>query len=817
MNPLTLASSYETAVGLRRSSTRSYLFECSLIVSFILIVLHGFDLAPAIVVWAGIVASGILTICSLFSREQVSTLDYAVVALLLFEVCSIATSTYPANSWLQVERLTLGVAAYFCVSRLRSTLSIKLIVIAMCLLAVFMSIADLRHFLAAYSEWKQLAFGRLSDVKQSLTITDGTPSGEHFTRYLYLLGWALAGVGTPGRLRHLLGVVCALAAILCTLCILLSLSRGLYLALCIAIGTTVYRAVKHRDDICLQRCRVLTFVAIAVGVVGFLAFNTRVCLDLTRLIVFHDISQARSFEGRLHTWSTSIQLAKEHPLVGFGSGTYVLYGSVGLNNYEGDYVDQAFSTPVQLFFEHGIVSFVVYGALLIILVFSSQSRAENKFLQSSPYMNWIADISRIFLLSLLVRDLSYSTLFREEQATVGAFSLAGLLGFVRAHASTVGSEKLHAMRVGRASLAITFAVLSVVAVYRRLERGRSDICILEAVRTFRMHREADAVEHNRAAMRLLPSAFLDSQTGLLLAKSAHIDFQAGTNALVTEPSSEARQVIAEAKTAYESGIRSFGGDADWHFNQGWLHWANGDRQAAVACLRRAVDLDPATPLYRQSLIMMHLVLSHTGEAKDELLEILVRSPEVLDSRWWQQVLTTNGTVALEALRVGALNSGTRGGTPISKARQARLLLEMGDEGRAGRLLEDSLAALPGLSSAWRNYALILAKSGHWIESERALERAVFLNPWDYSAYYALSRVVLRADESNSPLRLQASQLFLIKAERTRAALLRTPESLRVPHKFGIKTFVRDDAVVNGLIDFCLPTLTLEFEKVVPVS
>jgi tetratricopeptide (TPR) repeat protein len=198
--------------------------------------------------------------------------------------------------------------------------------------------------------------------------------------------------------------------------------------------------------------------------------------------------------------------------------------------------------------------------------------------------------------------------------------------------------------------------------------------------------------------------------------------------------------------------------------------------------------------------------------------LLAQSPEVMDSQWWDALVVSHRQITDSALQraISSQDAESRP-DPIQMARRARLYLETGDATTAQSLLEKSLQLLPAMSGAWRNYGILLAHSDDWENAAKALERALFLDPWDSPAYYALSQVVLHLgpqESDASPQMNRLSVLFRAKAVRTQEALRRSPESLRASRRLQIQTPVPDDLVVQGLLQFCLPSMTREYEKLV---
>jgi tetratricopeptide (TPR) repeat protein len=779
-----------------------------------ILLLHGFGYVSALWGWIGLILI-VATLGGLHPLSaKFSAIDYTVVGVWLFEVVTVRFSSLPSNGWAYIEQLSLAIAAYFSVSRLKLSRSRSILGLFVCGLAISAAIPDTLHFLRRYSEWQQLDFGSIADVRQSLTVVGPKPAGVHYTIYLVFLAWGLASLVVSSapiwsRLAGSLAICAALTGIL------ISLSRGIYLAFIVsACGAYVALRSRGRKSL-LAEGRHKTISAAALLLMLGLSLGAVSGNSLAASATPTTDSARRSVEGRFFLWKQVLQRASGRPLLGFGARTLVLYGTEGITEVSGEAVDRAFSFPAQLIFERGLIGVLVYSCFFFIVFHSgfAHIRRVQSFRNPSTLRLYCFVLAAIG--ALLIRDLTYTTLFDDKAVTVGLFTLVALLNVDdRELDPSYKTNKLLSLTL----LALTIALGAIVTVHQAREAA-ADWYAAEAVNADSLHDEAGARKRMLRSYALASNPYFQAQAGLFSSRTFGIILQEnGTALLATNSDPQNDRTLAEAESSYKFSLNAFPREAAWQHNLGWLIWLGGDHAPGIQSVRQAVKLEPGTALYRESLILMLVQESDLGAAENELVSLLTLAPEIVDSRWWETLVSSRPQTTHFALQraISTLDADPHP-DPVQIARKGRLYMEIGDAKAAQPLLEKSLQKLPAMSGAWRNYGILLARGGDWENAGKALERAVFLDPWDSPAYYALSQVVLHLGPQHSEVSPQMNRLsamFRTRAARTDAASRRSPESLRASRRLQIQTPVPDDLVVEGLLQFCTPLMTREYETLV---
>ncbi len=746
-------------------------------------------------------------------RAPFTRIDYAVVGVWLFAVISIPLSSFPSNSWLYVEQVTIASSLYFSLSRFRSKVAISLLALFVCGLACVSAVPDLLHFLDRYSVWTELKFGSITDVRQSLTIVGSSPTGAHYTIYLFFLAVGSAfTIGPNGMPRWVrwLGAVTLCAGLAGTS---ISLSRGIGAGF---IAGTCWACLMLRlgSRARFRLGRRATAIAITLAVLGIGLLLRFTPPERFAATTANFESADRSSAGRFFLWKKVIQMARDRPWLGFGAHTFVLYGATGITQDGDEAVDRAYSFPVQLFFEQGFAGVIIYASLFAIVLCSAFTnlRGGETRSRSQLGLSWAA----AGLVAILVRDLTYTTLFDERAVTTGTFVLIAMIAWMERWRAPDKQNDSRPAICWRILVAGVVVALGIVVVAHRVRRGSAEWYSAEAVQADSERDYKGALQHSLRALAVLPDPYLRAQAGLFHAKSAGIALGDGGRPVLAAEDPEGLRQLVESEALYQASVDAFPREAAWQHNLGWLLWLKGDRPSALQKLRQAVDLEPGTALYRQSLILLLIDGSALASARDEIVTLLTIAPEVVDSPWWEGITvgqTSTARLALQ-LAIDRLASPLHA-SPITLARQARLCLEIGDISSADLLLKQSLRQLPAMSGAWRNYGLIQARRSQWDQSTESLERAVYLDPWDSGGYYALSQAILRTEPANkeeSQQMRRASDLFQAKAARLQTADKRSVESMRAYRKFQ-EISVPDDLTVGGLLEFCTPRPQLEYKKI----
>lgn len=135
---------------------------------------------------------------------------------------------------------------------------------------------------------------------------------------------------------------------------------------------------------------------------------------LTTVVMLKSLSQVRSFEGRIHLWRGSLELAGGHPWTGVGAFNFPLK-YVAASEARPAFGASAFNYFLQILVEKGIIGFAAY--LLLLFAFFKTSITGCRLAESRLHKT-AAILLMIGIAAVIVRDLTYSSMFINKGANV---------------------------------------------------------------------------------------------------------------------------------------------------------------------------------------------------------------------------------------------------------------------------------------------------------------------------------------------------------------------------------------------------------------
>ncbi len=211
----------------------------------------------------------------------------------------------------------------------------------------------------------------------------------------------------------------------------------------------------------------------------------------------------------------------------------------------------------------------------------------------------------------------------------------------------------------------------------------------------------------------------------------------------------------EARLEIEAAIKAYAGAAHFHNNLGEVLRASGDPEGAIACYRRALELEPRYP---QALNNLGLALHATGrasEARDAFARIVSAHPDSA------QAHNNLGIVEQSTGNLEAAVASFRRATELAPEQPhgwnnlGAALQAAGDLDGAGEALERAVALDPQAARVHYNRSRVLAARGDAEAAETSVRRALELDPGEPEFHVQLGfllRATGRFGESVQALR-----------------------------------------------------------------
>lgn len=354
---------------------------------------------------------------------RLNALDVSAYLVALVEIVGYFTSTYRANSFYYLAEVFF-LLLFYCLIRynLRYEYQRLTLFFFMALWAVFLAAVGFVAFYQLNARLRAAGFNDITNFRYSIYVLNpiGLAIGEWVTTLLLILPFPLMLFIRFRGSRFGRALFCLAATALLAVT-LMTFIRGGYVAVAafVLLGSALFRLYGL-----FSLRQILQFNA----VVALLTMVTLIPVAkpaLTTVSMLKTTSQVRSFEGRKSIWKNSLEIIKDHPLLGIGAYNFSMqYVEYKRQDEESGVAMRPFNYFLQLLIEKGVVGFLVYSLLTI--NFFRVSHKKIKLLGDDTYRKAVVILFMVAYAAVIVRDLSESSIFINRGAHT-------LLWFMFAH------------------------------------------------------------------------------------------------------------------------------------------------------------------------------------------------------------------------------------------------------------------------------------------------------------------------------------------------------------------------------------------------
>lgn len=710
------------------------------------------------------------------TKLRIRAVDGAALALLAFEVPSLLYSQDRANSVRASEVVALAVLAYFTLRLLmRAPLRAAWLAALLGLAGAGLAISGILQFKAGAG---QLAAVGLTDFvafrSRFIHPIRGWLPGECFTVLLLALPFACAAAAYLWRLGSSTGrfgqaVLALLPAFPIVAVLFLSLSRAVFwstiLFFFVACGLmAVYRVVSLRAASLL--------LAGSLGVLLLiLACDAALYPGIFRAYAGGHTSQVRSTQGRIGIWSRSLELMRGHRWWGVGSSNAALslLSSADQEETTG-FASRAFSLPIQVLAEKGLIGFAVYSAFLLLAGWefhrgmrshlpqtagtsppstvgkrNSGRRGNNEErvrLQSENAHRAMRCCFAAGLAAVLLRELTYSSLLEHALTLALAFTLAALM---------CSASQPDGLKIKPIAIAIAAVVLVLQWPYYHFDQA--DAKLTEYYSQVVSANFSGARESIDEAIRLWPwngryygwRAYIESQQ---LPSQCPEHSKADDSGM----SGAQKKLAQKAAEDYRHALMLNRRDAVAHHDLAWIEHLLGDNVSAARDWRESVEIDPDNAAFHLSYGMFLEESGAVRAAREQYESAIELTPSILDSPFFTRYrnqspeaadLIVKDSIARIESRLG------QGDDPILEARLGKLYLYAGNLSRSGKLLEDAAQQLPNLPLVWFNLGELNEVRGDSAQALICYQRARAIDASLIGPYLRMGEISLQSGEKDS--------------------------------------------------------------------
>jgi tetratricopeptide (TPR) repeat protein len=709
---------------------------------------------------------------------RVRTIDWAALALLIFEIPSVLFSQYRANSIRASEVVALSVLVYFALRVLmRAPQRAAWLAALLGLGGAWLAVTGILEFKAGT---EQLAAVGLTEFvafrSRFIHPIHGWIPGECFTALLLVLPFACAaaaylwGIGSAkGKIGLAVLSILPVAPIVAVL--FLSLSRAVFWSTILFFVATCGLMAAYR--VVTLRTASLVLAGAFGTLLLIMACETALYAGIFSTYAGGHTSQVRSTQGHIGIWSRSLELMRGHAWWGVGSSNAALslLSSADQEETTG-FASRAFSLPIQILAEKGLVGFAVYSAFLLLAGWefhrgmrpspldasgsnaaaargkrgrTNRNKHEDRLqLQSENAHRAMKCCFAAGLIVVLLRELTYSSLLEHTLTMAAALALAALM---------CATSQPDGLAIKPVAIAVASVVLILQWPFHQF--NQADAMLREFYSQVASAKFSAARESIDEAIRLWPwnaryygwRAYVASQQ---LPSQCSGHSASGEHNLSEQ---EKKSALAAAND-YRQELALNDRDAVAHHDLAWLEHLLGDDANAAQDWRKSVEIDPDNAAFHLSYGMFLEESGSVEAARAQYESAIERMPSILDSPFFTRYRNRQTEAADSTVKEAISKLESRlgqGNDPILEARLGKLYQSTGNLGRARKLLEDAAQKLPNLPLVWFNLGELNEAQGNQAQARTCYEKARAIDSSLAGPYLRIGEISLRAGEKDSAI------------------------------------------------------------------
>jgi len=352
---------------------------------------------------------------SSYKLQRLNALDYSLLLVVLFELLSFTFSTYPPNSFQWLMEICFLFLFYNLVRfNLKHEYQRVALYIFITLCALCLAYLGILNLIRLQQRLSSLGYTDLTDFRNLIWFLNpvGISIGEWVTVLFVMLPFPVI-LFIKYRQKLWVRIVTLACVVAIVFTISITFIRGAYIALAayFVIGTILFYVYKIFP---LKKILLFNVVVLGLLVICMLPFARPA---ITTLSILKTASQSRSLEARRSIWKNSLDIVKQHPILGIGANNFAMqYVAYNDSGSDSAFVIRPFNYFLHILIEKGIVGLVVY--LLLLVSFFWVSHRKVKRLKGDVYRASVVICFMTAYATILVRDLSESSILANRGVTI---------------------------------------------------------------------------------------------------------------------------------------------------------------------------------------------------------------------------------------------------------------------------------------------------------------------------------------------------------------------------------------------------------------
>lgn len=685
---------------------------------------------------------------------RLSLIDCALMGLWVAEILELAGSSYRRNSFNSLYDFAVLSTAYGLYRVIAVYWpAVKGSMPVLGVLAGAVGCAQLCFAIPWYRDAMAAGFAEVGVLKAQMPGGIVPLVNDRATVLLLLLPLTVSVVNFATKTKRLQNISVVVACVSCTLvtvALLLTMSRGAYLAAVIFWGVLLLAATLARVRV--QQVWIICVSSIVLATVFVIIAVPAMTGELYRMASAHQsVSQGRSVDAHFAIWKAAWRIGSQHVVLGVGPNNFpIQFLPLISESSSATFAGRTFNTPLQVFAERGLIgvgSFAMFFSCILIVTLRSLKADHDEDAKLTYAIVLAASIA------LFARELTYSSVLISPAVSI---LVCYLFAVVADQDSRVYPMRVRTLSAIGSRLPSYGAILALVVIAGLTGVFTVKFRYIEAERD--AHQAASSWasgEDDQGRKAFLMAEHLDSDNAYLAGFQGLAEGQRALipdGLLIGNPYPQnlvrERDALLASINSYETASRQNPRDDNFAGNLGWLYLADGDGNLADQYFVKASQISPTEPAYHIGRGVLMDSMQREDIAAIEYSLAVAADPKVLDSCIFRSLFRARPELATAIVDRGIaqlMADRARTASPIVMGRLGELLVKSGHSQDAVPVLTEAVKELPYLAAAWGNLGKAFEVVGRRPESEAAFRKAWFLQGSDLSNRQATGLVDAASD------------------------------------------------------------------------
>ena len=508
--------------------------------------------------------------------------------------------------------------------------------------------------------------------------------------------------------------------------LILTFSRGAYIAVMVLLLSMLILAKIYRLKIIgFSRKSLITLLVL------FIIALYPIRKPLFEMLPHNtSVSQKMSTNGRVDQWSRSLDVIKKQPMFGVGASGFKQANKIISDKNQTPYTIKVTNSYLQIFVEKGIVGVILYGLLIVLIVYLIVCRIRQKDNDDKKFASII--ISSLFI-AVGVKEFGFSTLFDNQFA----FLVFTMWLFIVARSSSrlfVSKRRIFDVAIIVAMMIYLFSFYFYSITHKYIDLNQRGV----AMTYISNKKQADELFSTIDTAKINSPVVFSNLALLLVTEQDTINYKQFTLGVAPLLYDSMRIDSIITFTQRASDIAPC--EPLFLQNLGWLYILKGNYTDAMTSFNHAMAVNPADYNNMLSLGLCLEFLQNKNAAEQYYSRAIAASPFITESIFFNDYIKRDSISAYTVVQNAKTIIEKDSLNIISRSKLAKLYMFLNEQNKANIILADVVKKLPNLNRAWLMLGDIHTANGNLTESEVCYQKAHLLDKADRLVLYRLYKI-----------------------------------------------------------------------------